>query len=124
MSQISGYSREQQQQPKYYSQQQQQQSILRPPPTQFQTFEEIEFCRPDPASSFRVTVNTVEGEPYACIAHWWFNRSQGAWYQSRKQIFLPKAAWFGPLEASERISEVIEPLQGLDTQQGSSRIRL
>ena len=121
MSNFQAYSREQQQ--RSYSQPQQQ-SILRPPATQFQTFEEIEFCRPDPASSFRVTVNTVEGEPYACIAHWWFNRSQGAWYPSRKQIYLPKAAWFGLLEASARISEVIEPLQGLEGQSGSSRIRL
>ena len=127
---MSNYSfsrgQQQQQQPRFVSypqQQQQQQSILRPPVTQFQTFEEIEFCRPDPSSSFRVTVNSVENEPYVSIAHWWFNRSQGAWYPSRKQVFLPKAAWFGLLEASERISEVIEPMQGLDTQQGSPQMR-
>ena len=131
-SSTSSSSRGQQQQqqqrfiahPRQQPQQQQQtQSFLRPPPTQFQTFEEIEFCRPDPSSSFRVTVNSVENEPYVSIAHWWFNRSQGAWYPSRKQVFLPKAAWFGLLEASERISEVIEPLEGLDgQQQGTSAL--
>ena len=98
------YSRQQQQQ--------QQQSGLRPPTVQIQTYEEIEFARPDPASSYRVTVNTMEGDPYVGISNWWFNRSQGTWCPSKKQVFLPKAAWFGLMEASEQISAVIEPLEG------------
>ena len=96
---------------------------LRPPATQFETHEDIEFARIE-NSSYRISALTIEQEPYVAVAHWWFNKEQATWYPSRKQIYLPKAAWFGLLGAIDRISEVIEPIPGRQAgSQGSPETR-
>lgn len=84
---------------------------LRPgaPPTEWQTFEDIEFYRAG-TTSYRVSVATIERAPYVSISHWWFNHAQAAWFPSRKQIFLPKSAWFGLLEQADQVSQVIQPI--------------
>lgn len=86
-------------------------SSLRPgaPPTEWQTYEDVEFYRVG-TSSYRVSVATIERAPYVSISHWWFNHAQAAWFPSRKQIFLPKSAWFGLLEQADQVSQVIQPL--------------
>lgn len=55
-------------------------------------------------------MNTIEKIPYVSICHWWFNRAAATWFPSRKQIFLPKSAWFGLLDQSERVSSVVGPI--------------
>ena len=79
------------------------------PPTDFQTIDDFEFYRVG-TTSYRLSVNTIERNPYVSVSHWWFNTAQAAWFPSRKQIFLPKAAWFGLLEQADRASQVIQPI--------------
>ena len=91
------------------------------PPTDFQTVDDFEFYRVG-TTSYRISVSTIEHKPYISISHWWFNTAQAAWFPSRKQIFLPKSAWFGLLEQADRASEAIQPLhdpneQGLSNHQ-------
>ena len=96
-----------------HHQQQQQnspKSLLPQPRTEFITHEDLEFFRLG-STSYRVAVNTIEGHPYVAISHWWFNRAQATWFPSKKQIFLPKDAWFGLIEQSENISKTILPIE-------------
>ena len=64
------------------------------PATDFQTIDDFEFYRVGTSSS-RLSVNTIERNPYISVSHWWLNTAQAAWFPSRKQIFLPKTARFG-----------------------------
>ena len=91
------------------------------PPTDFQTIDDFEFYRVG-TTSYRLSVSTIERNPYVSVSHWWFNTAQAAWFPSRKQIFLPKAARFGLLEQADRASRVIQPIpepiqQGLSDHQ-------
>ena len=76
---------------------------LPPPQTDFDIVEDLEFYRAG-WTSYRLTVNTIERNPYVAISHWFVNRQQAACIPTRKQIFLPKAAWYGVLEQADRIS--------------------
>ena len=44
------------------------------------------------------------------ISHWFFNPHQAAWFPTKKQIFLPKAAWFGLIENADRISDRVDTI--------------
>ena len=89
------------------------------PQTAFQTFDDFEFYRLG-TTSYRLSVSTIEGTPYVAISHWWFNQAQASWFPSRKQIFLPKAAWFNLLSHSDRPSTVIRTFpEPIDCASGS-----
>ena len=79
------------------------------PPTDFQSIDDFEFYRVG-TTLYRLSVKTIERNPYVSVSQWWFNTSQAAWFPSRKQIFIPKAAWFGLLEQADRASQVIQPI--------------
>ena len=81
-----------------------------PPQTEFLSHEDFEFYRLS-NTSYRLSVLTIESQPYVGISHWWFNRTAAQWFPSRKQIFLPKSAWFGLLEQAERATSALEPLK-------------
>ena len=92
---------------------------LPPPQTDFVTVEDLEFYRSG-WTSYRLTVNTIERNPYVAISHWFFNRQQAAWFPTRKQIFLPKTAWFGLLEQADRISRSVDSIPDFEEQQGAA----
>ena len=89
------------------------------PHTDFVTVKDLEFYRAG-WTSYRLTVNTIERNPYVAISHWFFNRQQAAWFPTRKQIFLPKAAWFGLLEQADRISSSVEAIPDFEEQEGAA----
>ena len=91
---------------------------LPPPHTEFVTVEDLEFYRAG-WTSYRMTVNTIERNPYVAISHWFFNRQQASWFPTRKQIFLPNAAWFGLLEQADRISRSVDTIPDLEEQEAA-----
>ena len=61
------------------------------------------------------------------ISDLWFNRAQATWFPSKKQIFLPKDAWFCLIEQSENISKTILPIKDPEAssfQEGESNLGL
>ena len=79
------------------------------PLVDFVTVEDLEFYRAG-STSYRFPVKTIEGNAYVAISHWFFNRQQAAWFPTKKQIFLPKAAWFGLIENADRISDCVDTI--------------
>ena len=92
---------------------------LPPPHTDFVTVEDLEFYRAG-WTSYRLTVNTIERNPYVAISHWFFNRQQATWFPTRKQIFLPKAAWFRLLDQADRISKSVDTIPDFEEQEGAA----
>jgi len=93
-------------------------NFLPGPQTTFQTFDDFEFYRAG-TTSYRVSVNTIEQIPYVAISHWWFNQAQATWFPSRKQIFLPKAAWLNLISQADRPSQVIRTFGDGETSPGN-----
>lgn len=79
---------------------------LPPPSTEIITHLDLELFRVD-QNSYHLTVNTVEGETYIGIATWWWNKAILTWLPTKKQVFLPKAAWFGLLRQEDRIASAL-----------------
>ena len=76
------------------------------PPASFRVVKEFEFFQAE-SNTFRADITVVENTPYVAISSWWFNRQSACWLPTRKQIFLPKAAWFGLVQHAPEISEEI-----------------
>lgn len=84
-------------------------TILPTPPATFFVVKEFEIYQEE-SNTFRADITVVENTPYVALSSWWFNRMSGAWLPTRKQIFLPKAAWFGLVRQVQAISDEISPI--------------
>ena len=61
------------------------------PPILFQKIEDFEFYHVG-TTSYSLSVNTIERNPYVFVSDCWLSTAQAAWFPSMKQIFLQKAA--------------------------------
>ena len=83
--------------------------LLPKPPASFHVVKEFEFYQ-EASNTFRADITVVENTPYVALSSWWLNRMSGAWLPTRKQIFLPKTAWFGLVQRVKEITDEITPI--------------
>ena len=99
-------------------------SYVDPPTADFSTHEDFEFFRSG-NTAYRLSVLTINQIAYVGISHWWFNKAAAQWYPSKKQLFIPKCAWYPLLDNAERATAALNELPDDPTsQEGKTEIIL